>query len=42
MQNVVYICATVSNQLKSKKNIYFYLVEIVSEIKEKVSLNNMY
>jgi hypothetical protein len=42
MQNVTHTCAIVSNQSRSKKDVYFYLVEIASEIKEKVSLNNMY
>jgi hypothetical protein len=42
MRNVTHICATVSNQSKSKKDIYFYLVEIASEIKEKESLSNLY
>jgi hypothetical protein len=42
MWNVAHICAIVSNQSKSKKDVYFYLVEIVSEIKEKISLNNIY
>jgi hypothetical protein len=36
MQNVAYTCATVSNQSKSKKYIYFYLIEIAPE--KKVSL----
>jgi hypothetical protein len=35
MQNVASTCATVSNQLKPKKDIYFYLVEIASKIKKK-------
>jgi hypothetical protein len=34
MQNVAHTCATVSNQLKSKKDIYFYLI-IAPKIKEK-------
>jgi hypothetical protein len=38
MGNVAHTCAIVSNQSKSKKVIYFYLVEIASEIKEKVSI----
>jgi hypothetical protein len=39
---MVHTCAIVSNQLKSKKDIYFYLVEIASKIKEKISLSNIY
>jgi hypothetical protein len=36
MRNVAHTCATVSNQSRSKKDVYFYLVEIAPEIKEKV------
>jgi hypothetical protein len=42
MQNVAHICTIVYNQSRSKKDIYFYLVEIASEIKEKVNLSNIY
>jgi hypothetical protein len=42
MQNVAHNCAIISNQSKSKKDIYFYLVEIASEIKEKINLSNIY
>jgi hypothetical protein len=36
MRNVTHTCAIVFYQSKSKNNIYFYLVEIASEIKEKI------
>jgi hypothetical protein len=42
MRNVAHICTIVSNQSKSKKDVYFYSVEIVSQIKEKINLSNMY
>jgi hypothetical protein len=41
MWNVAHISTIVSNQSKSKKDVYFYLVEIAPEIKEKVSLSNI-